>query len=183
MKPLHVFLLLFAAFITALADGISLALSIIPYVGIMIALVISYCINITMGAGLILLLAVNGMYHPKWGPAGVVGGLIPGINVLPFWIGMVIAGIIHDKAKEGGIVGTIAGAVEGGTSALSGSPAGTLQAAKSIVPSIRQKTVPEPANDNKAAAPERTPSTLQTKNFDGIKPATGNYKPYVPKAA
>ncbi len=179
MKPLHVFLLLFAIFITALADGISFGLSILPGVGLIIGLALTFCINITMGSGLILLLVMNGMYHPKWGPAGFVGGSIPGLDFLPFWLGVVIAGIMHDMAKEKSALGTVAklsedlgGIYKGDLNPLSkaGGAAGAVM--RAAQPQASMRDVPQ----NGEQPQERTPSTMQTKKFDGI-------KPYVPKTA
>ncbi len=184
MKPLHVFLLLFAVFITALADGISFGLSILPGIGLIIGLALTFCINITMGSGLVLLLALNGMYHPKWGPAGLIGGLIPGLDFLPFWLGIVIAGIAQDMSKEKGLIGAAAGMVVAGTSVASGNVTGAVKGVAKALPAVRQVTAAEaPADENRAEQQTRTPSTLQTKNFDGIRAANDNTKLYVPKAA
>ncbi len=79
-----------------------------PWIGIVLAFAITFCINVTMGAGLLFLLATQGMYHPKFGPFTLIGGLLPGLNFLPFWLGLVIAGIVHDKSKEGGSLGALA---------------------------------------------------------------------------
>lgn len=70
-----------------------------------------------MGSGLILLLVMNNMYHPTWGPAGFIGGLIPGLDFLPFWLGVVIAGIIQDIKKEKAAAGAISATVSTTTNA------------------------------------------------------------------
>jgi hypothetical protein len=108
MKPLYIFLLLWAVFITGLADGISWALLPLPGLGFILALVITFCINATMGAGLIFLLISQSMWHPKFGPVATILGVLPPFNVLPLWLGLVIAGIVHDMGKEKGAVGEIA---------------------------------------------------------------------------
>ena len=195
MKPLYFLLLFYALFITGLADSLEVALfniglvpNAIPVVGSILAaatapigigigLTVSWCINITMGSGLMLLLLINRMYHPKWGPAGLIGAFIPGLDSLPFWVGIVIAGIVYDMSQEGGLVGAAAGMVQAATTGTSGSVTGALQGAKTIVTNARTASMPQaPANDNQQTPQERTQPTLQTKNFDGI-------KPYVPKAA
>jgi hypothetical protein len=53
-----------------------------------------------MGAGLIFLLISDGMFHPKFGPAGVIASFIPGLNALPFWIAVVGAGILQKMGEE-----------------------------------------------------------------------------------
>jgi hypothetical protein len=197
MKPKYILLLLVAVFITLLADGlsaglvgISTAVAAIPIVdvfvaaitapiGLGLALTVGWCINITMGAGLWLFLVLNGMYHPKWGPASFVGAAIPGLNALPFLVGMVVAGIMHDMAKQEGGLGTAAKLGENlgnvyktgaGSLAKAGSAAGAVMNAR------QPHMAAAGAQKNNEQPQERTSSTLQTKNFDGI-------KPYVPKAA
>jgi len=107
MKPLYIFLLCYAIFITGLADGISAALLPLPGIGIVLGLAITFCINATMGIGLLLALSLNGMYHPRISPFGIIGGLIPGLNILPFWVGLVAAGIIYKMNAEGKNLSTV----------------------------------------------------------------------------
>ncbi|MGC9602427.1 MAG: hypothetical protein ABSE76_01650 [Minisyncoccia bacterium] len=184
MKPLYIFLLLYALFITGLTCGVSAGLVLIPGVGIALALVFSFCINVTMGSGLMLLLVTNGMYHPTWGPAGFIGSLIPGLDFLPFWLGIVIAGIVQDMSKEGGLAGKAIGLVQTATAAASGNVTGTVQGIKNTTLSTKPVTIAQaPANDSETPQ-EHTRPTLQTKNFDGItRAANDNFKPYVQKAA
>lgn len=101
MRFLDVFLLLYAVFITGLADGIAGGLSAIPGIGMLLGMAIAFCINVTLGAGLLALLALNDMYHPRLSPFGIVGGLLPGLDFLPFWVGLVAAGIIYRMNAEG----------------------------------------------------------------------------------
>lgn len=155
MKPLHIFLLTYALFITALADGLGAAFMAIPYIGFPLAIAISLSINITMGAGLLFALVANDMFHPKWGPAGVVASFIPGINVLPFWIGLVIAGILHQTEKgKGGAAGSVAKILSTVNPASLTNPINALKTARTIGNTISEarseKTI-------EGEAPQRRP--------------------------
>lgn len=100
-------LLLFALFIDGLQAMISLALvgalsgvALIPFIGIaigaiagpigmLLGAVMSICISITMGGGLIAALAFSGMFYPsKIIPA--LFELVPGLNTGPVWTFIVI---------------------------------------------------------------------------------------------
>ncbi len=110
MKLHYIFFLLVAIFITGLADGITWALAPIPGIGFVLGIAIAFCINITMGVGFLMpLLALSDMYHPRISPFGIIAGLIPGVNVLPFWVGLVIAGIIYKTNAEGKSLGGVTG--------------------------------------------------------------------------
>jgi hypothetical protein len=101
MKPLYIGLVMYALAITALADALEAAFgSILPGVGLVIGIPLAVCINITMGAGLVLALWLNDMFHPTFGPFGVTAGAIPGIDSLPIWLGLVIAGIVYKMQIE-----------------------------------------------------------------------------------
>jgi len=110
MKPLYIFLILYALFITGFGDAIELAFTaIIPGAGLIIGMPLDVVINITMGAGLVLLLALNGMFHPKFGPAGIIASAIPGIDSLPIWLGLVVMAILQKTAEEKtGVIGSVA---------------------------------------------------------------------------
>lgn len=105
--PKGALLLVFALFIDGLQamlflaiTGILSGVSLIPVVGVFIGTaagpvgmlfgaVISMCISITMGGGLITALAFNGMFYPgKIIPA--FAELIPGINSGPVWTFVVL---------------------------------------------------------------------------------------------
>lgn len=148
MKPLYIFLLMWAVFITGLADGISWALLPIPGLGIVLALAITFCINATMGMGLLFLLVSQGMYHPKFGPVGTILGLVPPFNFLPVWVGLVGAGIVQDMSKEKGTLGAVAGVA---TSLQSGkNPLTTARNLAGTVMNERRRAgrPPQAANDN-----------------------------------
>ena len=158
MKPLYIFLLLWAVFITGLADGLSWALIAIPGLGFILGLAITFCINATMGIGLLFLLAANNMYHPRLSPFAIIGGLIPGLNVLPFWVGLVIAGIVYKTNAEGENLGGVTStALKLQSTYLSNkNPFQKMGAATGIVMNSRRAEgrPPQAANDNE---PENEP--------------------------
>ena len=168
MKPLYLLSILYALFITGLSDGIAFALAPIPVLGIIFAFTITFCLNITMGAGLIALLASHGMFHSKWGPLAVVGGFIPGFNFLPFWLGLVAAGIAQDMSKQKGLLGTLA------KTATAAQPGGNIfvrasAVASAVQPNERRATgrppAPAVAEENEPQeeeAPARAPLNLKS---------------------
>ncbi len=166
MNPLYVFLLLWAIFITGLSDGISMALVAIPGVGIVLAFTITFCINATMGAGLLLALASFGMYHPRFSPFGIVGGLIPGLNFLPFWVGLVVAGIVYKSNAEGKDLGGISKTALSLQSIYSSNttPFQKMGAAMGIARNERSATgrPPQAANDNEPQPEQTEASRVRT---------------------
>jgi len=165
MKPLHIFLLMWAIFITGLADSISLALLPIPVIGFVLGLAITFSINATMGAGLLVVLMSQGMWHPKFGPVGMVLGLVPPFNFLPIWIGLVAAGIAHDMANEKGAVGEMAKLAD--TMQSTKNPLTRAKAAISTSKNLERLTTgrpPQADNDNyldneRQEEPGETPRT------------------------
>ena len=105
MKTIYIIALMYAVGITFLADGIGGSLEAIPAIGTVLGIVVAFCINATMGAGLLYLLWANDMYHPNYGSFLTVGGVIPGLDFLPFWLGLVVAGIVYDMTREGNLAG------------------------------------------------------------------------------
>jgi hypothetical protein len=167
MKPLYVFLLLWAVFITGLADGISMALAPIPGLGIVLALAITFCINATMGAGLVFLLASNGMFHPKFGPASIILGITPPFNFLPFWVGLVIAGIAHDMSNEKGALGEIAKLADNLQSTKNplSRMKSIMSASKNMKRLVAGRPVAQAANDNEEQSlQEKSRSPLNLKS-------------------
>jgi len=166
MKPLYIFLLLAAGFITALSDGISAALMAIPELGLVLSIAITFCINATMGVGLVFALVSNGMWHPKFGPVALIGGLLPGLNFLPFWIGLVGAGIVHDMSNEGGVIGEaakIADTVQSGANPLAATRT-ALSASKNMERLTTGRPPAQEANDNEPQAEEKSRSPLNLKS-------------------
>lgn len=184
---------MWAVFITGLADLISLALLPIPGLGIILAFAITFCINATMGMGLLIALISNGMFHPKFGPAGLVLGMTPPFNVLPIWIGLVIAGIVHDMSNEKGALGEVAKLADSLQSAKNPfSKAGAVLTASSNMRLSAGRPPVQPANDhapqeeqeNKSRAlPNLKSPSLATNINSDIAPArVGRTQPYA-KAA
>lgn len=147
----------FQAAITLSFTGIFLALGVIPFVGvvvgplgIVVGFVISTCLSLVMGAALVTLLLLNGMFYPRFLLPGGITELIPALNLLPTWTTVTILSIIQKNKEEGGKVG----------------------AAASIVTAIAKPSVQNVAN---AAPTPRLPSRV-----DGIQPpqaANNNYAP------
>jgi hypothetical protein len=189
MKPLYIALMLYAVFITGLADGLELAFAAISGIGIVIGLAVSFCINITMGSGLVLLLANNKMFHPKYGPFGIVVSAIPGLNSLPVWIALVGAGIVQKMGEEEtGLTGMLA-RIAGAASSLSASnPVAALQSANTIKQAVQDTPQHSlPANNTAPTAQQRTSLELKSPNINrDVTPRVtqDNHLPtYVQKAA
>jgi hypothetical protein len=161
MKPLYLLLIFYALFITGLGDALELAFTtIIPGVGIVIGMPLDVVINITMGSGLVLLLAQNGMFHPKFCPAGIVAGALPGIDSLPVWLALVIAGILQKMAtEETGTTGMLARVASSASSFSLSSPLAVMRSAGAILQTI--KAPPQAAtNDNTETKQPRVPLNL-----------------------
>lgn len=149
MKPLYIFLLMWAIGITGFADGITWAFAWLPGLGWLLSITIVFCINITFGSGLLFLLITNGMFHPRLGPVGVVFGVVPPFNFLPIWLGLVLAGIAHDMSKEKGALGEIAKLAD--TLQQTKNPltrARAIMSASKDMSRLTQGRPPQPANDN-----------------------------------
>ena len=148
-------------FITGFGDALELALTaIIPGIGIVIGIPLDWVINVTMGSGLVLLLAQNDMFHPKLGPASLVVSALPVINTLPIWLGLVIAGILHKTAAEKmGTTGMLAKVASSASSFSLSNPLAVMRSAGSIAQTI--KTPPQAAtNDNTETKQQRVPLNL-----------------------
>jgi hypothetical protein len=155
MKPIYLFITFFSLFITFLADGIQMGIAglgatpgVVPVIGTFIAgvtipvgilfgLAIGTCINITMGAGFIILLLWNGLAYPQYLLPGVVAEMIPGINDLPFWFGIALLCMLKQYSEENaGLLATTARVVANGAAAVE-SPVGALKLARSVAsPSV-----------------------------------------------
>lgn len=138
--------------------------------GILISFATDVCISLTFGAGLLLLLAYNGMFY--YGPtlgSGVVE-LIPGIDVVPGWTLLAITCIVRKLGEEGKLGGVgasvlkIAGSVTG---------IGALSAAAAAIPAQNQQTSTSPVGGT--STPQNTTPERQgrvaadLKNIDGIR--------------
>jgi hypothetical protein len=174
MKPLYLLLIFYALFITGFGDMLELLFTVIfPGIGIAIGMPLDMVINITMGSGLVFLLAQNGMFHPKLGPAGMIASVMPGIGSLPIWLALVIPAIFQKIAEEKkGVTGAIAKVATSATS-VSGNPLTAVKGARTLTQAVQNR--PQPADDNPEAK-QRTPLNLKS-------PRMADIKPYVQKAA
>ena len=77
-------------------------------IGIMLGFAISVCLSFTLGAGLIMLLILAGMYYPKFMLGGGVAELIPGFDIIPGWTAMTILCVLKKSKEQGGVIGTVA---------------------------------------------------------------------------
>ena len=74
------------------------AVALVP-IGILMAIILSVAFSVTFGAALILLLIFTRMFYPGVIVATVTAELLPGVNLLPTWTGLV-ARSIYNKRKE-----------------------------------------------------------------------------------
>ena len=147
--------------------------AIIPGFGIIIGMPLDMVINITMGSGLVFLLAQNGMFHPKFGPAGMIASVMPGIGSLPIWLGLVGAGILQKTAEEKkGIIGTIAAVASAGATSTT-NPIAAVKSARTITQAVQH---PAQVTNSNTETKERAPLNLKS-------PRMADIKPYAPKAA
>ncbi len=120
-------------------------------IGIMLGLAISFCISATFGVALITLLAMDGMFYPKYILGGSVTELVPGINSIPAWSAMTVLCLLKKKKAEG----THRAGLFGGA-ALVGAAAKTL-----LSPTSALGTVARNIKNVGDTAP---------KNIDGVRP-------------
>jgi len=186
MKPLYIVILLWAVLISLLADGIGGALEAIPVVGTVLGLVVALCVNVTMGAGFLFLLISNGMYHPKFGPFFIIGGFLPGIDFLPFWLGLGVVAILQDYEKEHPKAFGVAGAaIQTALNVESGNIAGAAKSAARGASALGQQSA---SQDTRPAAQTetRSPIALKSPNINhdiAPKRAANDNLPYVQKTA
>jgi len=172
MRPRYISLLLFAFLITGLADGVEAGfaglgasplatlfgapiVAVTEPLGIALGLAISCCINITMGAGLLALLAHEGMWGPSYWKylfPGFVVETIPGLNSLPFWVAVVVLCIIEKTKEEPDTVLGQVARVASAAAAVSTNPA-TVGGAVKTLEAIKQIRQPQPAAQTPAEAP------------------------------
>lgn len=112
------YLILIALFIDGLQALISLAFvgigvapSAIPFVGsavsaatlplgIALGFAVNFTISVTVGTGLIMLLAFNGMFHPARIIPAYLSEAAPGFANLPVWTGLVVWSLYKKNKKE-----------------------------------------------------------------------------------
>ena len=197
MKLQYIFLIFFALFITGLADGVEVGMagigvapSVIPVIGVVIAgvtepigilmgIAASWSINITMGAGLLMLLAYNGMFGPaywRYITPGFIGETIPGINSLPFWVVIVILCIMKKTSEESEGVLDIVSRAASAAVLVESSPATSVGAVRTLasIRSIKEQANTIPKEDT---TPSRIPLTLSSVGINR------DIQPHVPKTA
>ncbi len=139
-----------------------------------IGIAIDIAISCTFGVLLILLLWVTGRFSLMPVVAGFTGEMLPGINgFMPGWSILVHRSIQQYKLKQKGaglakrsalgVLGSVMGAIPGGRTAAALASPGLSLATHSIGTALAKQP----------SAPGRVP--LQTKNFDGIRPANDNH--------
>ena len=158
-------------------------------IGVLLGFSFDVVISLTLGSGLIFLLALSGMFYPKYAWSGGIFEVMPGFDALPGWTLMVILSILRKKKEEGLLVGNasinLANMVAPGTA--------TGTAFKGLKTVARAKTSMAMAS-GAASENMRTQARIDTrqrvntelKNIDGIKPVPTNTprnQPYVQKIA
>lgn len=145
-------------------------------IGVLLGFVFDICLSLTLGAGLIFLLALMGMFYPKYVWSAGIFEVMPGFDVLPGWTVMVALCLIKKRGEEGkvGITTTAAKivSVAGGASLTNPVTAMRSVAAFKQPPNQIRSDI-RPANDNKES---RAPLNLKS-------PQLRDNKPYVQKAA
>ncbi len=98
-------------------------------IGLMMGFAISICLSMTLGAGLIMFLILNGMYYPKIMLPGGVAELIPGFDLIPSWTAMTILCVLQKvkEEKAGSVVGAVAS-----IATASPSPSSLIQTARAV---------------------------------------------------
>lgn len=112
-----------------LGSVLDVAAPITEPIGLVIGFAVSICLSMTLGAGLIMLLILSGMYYPKFMLPGGVAELIPGFDLIPSWTAMTILCVLQKNKEEGGLLGTAAGVA---TAVASPTPVSVTQAARRV---------------------------------------------------
>ncbi len=151
-------------------------------------------ISLTLGSALIMFLAFNGMFYPKYIWSAGIFEMMPGFDVLPGWTLMVILCLIQKRGEEGKGSGLITAATKlvsvAGAASLS-NPLTTMRAANMTRNTINApRTETRTANDNQQNPTEgRIPLNLKSPRMTDITPikvpraANDNQLSYVQKAA
>lgn len=67
--------------------------------GIALGFAVNFTLSVTLGTGLVMLLAFSGMFHPARVIPAYLGEIIPGLNNIPAWTGLVLYSL-YKKSKE-----------------------------------------------------------------------------------
>jgi hypothetical protein len=106
-------------------------------IGIILGFIVNACISLTFGVGLIAALAFEGMAYPGYLGSVLFAEVVPGLDNLPLWTGIVILCLMKKKSTEGGMLGAAAALA---TAALKPSP-GAIKTAAQSMDGIRAKIV------------------------------------------
>jgi hypothetical protein len=144
--------------------------------GTALGFVFDILISLTLGSGLIMLLAFSGMFYPKYIWSSGIFEMMPGFDALPGWTVMVVLCLIKKHGEEGkaGITTTAAKIISATGAASLTNPMSAIRSANTFRHTTNQiKSDIRPANDNQESRP-----TLNLKS-----PRMTDIKPYVQKAA
>lgn len=122
-------------------------------VGVILGFVISACLSMTIGAGLITLLMFSGMFYPKFLLPGGVAELIPGFNLIPTWTAITILSVLQKNKEKGGVVGTVASVATGNKVTAVASVAGARP--RTPPPGRAMDGIQPAANDNNLPGAQR----------------------------
>lgn len=113
-------------------------------IGLAIGFTIDVCLSLTLGAGLIFILFMFGMFYPKYVWSGGIAEFLPGFDILPGWTALVVFSILEKSKQEGGVLGTVAGVATLAASPTVANIASTIGKANNMQNDITAR----PANDN-----------------------------------
>lgn len=126
--------------------------------GIILGFVISICLSTTLGAALVTMLVLNGMYYPKFMLPSGIAELIPGFDLIPTWTAMVILCLVQKSKEEAKASGSMLAPVAALASASPSFVQSSVQTLNSVEGAATRKPVDgirAPANDNLSAAEQR----------------------------
>ncbi|HEV8666377.1 MAG TPA: hypothetical protein VN665_00830 [Candidatus Paceibacterota bacterium] len=160
----------------------------IPF-GSMLGLMLDICISLTLGSGLIFLLAISGMFYPKYVWTGGIFEMMPGFDILPGWTVMVILCLLQKKKEEELLIGKASTNLA--TMVAPDKALGTaFKGLKTVAQAKTNMVVSSGARTQDQYKQTRIDSRQELKtnlkNIDGIKPVgetPPSNQPYVPKAA
>lgn len=149
-------------------------------VGIALGFAVNFCLSATLGAGLVFLLWLNGMFYPQYVFGGGLAELLPGLDNLPAWTLMVALSLMRKNAEEGksGLASTAIRSVLSPQSAL-GAAAGAITAANQTARVRTQAPEPGAATVSQEREPRRLP---ELKSVDGVRRPSNSATPYAQAA-
>ena len=157
-------------------------------IGVLLGFIFDICLSLTLGAGLIFLLALMGMFYPKYVWSAGIFEVMPGFDVLPGWTVMVVLCLIKKRGEEGkaGVTTTAAKIISAVGGASLTNPVSAMTSANTFRQTANQiQSNTRPSNDNQK---DRAPLNLKSPSMNDITPtkvprAANDNLPYVQKAA